>query len=81
MAEGKTPPSHDKQMVRDWGKSVGVDKSLNPENEGDLAFAHSITLPPDISQKTSTIYLQTLHKLIGVSLAEFQHDRAGMNAG
>jgi phosphoribosylaminoimidazole-succinocarboxamide synthase len=51
-AEGKSPPSFDKQFVRDWLESVGWNKQ-----------PPAPAIPAEVAQKTADKYLEALTKL------------------
>jgi phosphoribosylaminoimidazole-succinocarboxamide synthase len=53
---GKTPPSFDKQYVRDWATSQGWDK-LPPAPE----------LPPDVVEQTRAKYVEAYERITGES--------------
>jgi phosphoribosylaminoimidazole-succinocarboxamide synthase len=57
-AEGKSPPSFDKQFVRDWLESVGWNKQ-----------PPAPAIPADVAQKTADKYREALTKLTGVGRA------------
>lgn len=59
-AEGSSPPSFDKQFVRDWLENCGWNKQLPAP-----------VLPQDIAQKTSEKYHEAFEKLTGQTLAQF----------
>lgn len=54
---GKSPPSFDKQFIRDYLESVGWDKNSPPP-----------PLPPDIVEKTREKYIEAFERLTGRSL-------------
>ena len=54
---GKTPPSFDKQYVRDWLESSGWDK-VTP----------APTLPDEVAARTSAKYMEAFERLTGQSL-------------
>ncbi len=89
--KGKDPTSHDKQVVRDWGKTiktpfknkddqpiVGIDK-LKPENPEHLVFVDSLEAPVEIIQKTSAIYLRFFSDQVGISLDDYQPGNVILN--
>ncbi len=56
-AEGSSPPSFDKQFVRDWLETQDWDKTPPPPD-----------LPPEVVQKTGAKYREALLRLTGKSL-------------
>src|SRR5262249_7736675 len=51
---GKSPPSFDKQFVRDWLESTGWDKNSPPPH-----------LPADVVERTRAKYLEAYERLTG----------------
>jgi phosphoribosylaminoimidazole-succinocarboxamide synthase len=79
VKQRKSPPSRDKQVVRNWGKTVdtpwgmGLDNdNIDPQNPEHCAFVHSLTVPEHILTDTTQIYLDIFQQLVGVSLETFQ---------
>jgi phosphoribosylaminoimidazole-succinocarboxamide synthase len=58
-ASGKSPPSYDKQFVRDWLEQVRIDGQ--PWNKKPPAPA----LPRDVAEKTAAKYREALERLTG----------------
>jgi phosphoribosylaminoimidazole-succinocarboxamide synthase len=56
---GGSPPSYDKQFVRDWLESVGYDKQSPPP-----------PLPPEVVARTREKYLEGLERLTGRTLEQ-----------
>ncbi|MGL4465488.1 MAG: phosphoribosylaminoimidazolesuccinocarboxamide synthase [Planctomycetia bacterium] len=54
-APGASPPSFDKQYVRDWLESIGFDKQSEPP-----------PLPPDVAWNTRAKYVEAYERLTGV---------------
>jgi len=83
IEKGKTPTSHDKQYVRDYGKGIKTPFSdgkgaaivgignLDPANPEHQQFVGSLTLPPEVSERTTGIYLGIHDKLTGRHLPAF----------
>ena len=57
---GSTPPSFDKQPLRDWLEGTGWDKSPPPP-----------TLPPDVVAATRDRYVQAYERLTGLRFADW----------
>jgi phosphoribosylaminoimidazole-succinocarboxamide synthase len=55
---GRSPPSFDKQFVRDWLETTGWDKNSSPP-----------TLPPDVVEKTRAKYVDAYTRLTGREFA------------
>jgi phosphoribosylaminoimidazole-succinocarboxamide synthase len=51
---GSSPPSFDKQFVRDWLETTGWDKNSPPPS-----------LPPDVVARTREKYLEAYERLSG----------------
>jgi len=62
----KTPPSFDKQPVRDWGAKVRIKKDP------------SIIPPGDVLIATTKRYLNATEMICGVPLSDFQQDLMGV---
>jgi phosphoribosylaminoimidazole-succinocarboxamide synthase len=58
---GRSPPSFDKQFVRDWLEQSGWDKNSPPP-----------ALPDEVVAKTRAKYLEAHERLTGRALAEAQ---------
>jgi phosphoribosylaminoimidazole-succinocarboxamide synthase len=56
---GATPPSFDKQFVRDWLEKTGWDKNSPPPE-----------LPPNVVEKTREKYLEALERVTGRGLGD-----------
>jgi phosphoribosylaminoimidazole-succinocarboxamide synthase len=59
-APGRTPPSYDKQPVRDWLEATGWDKTPPPPN-----------LPADVVEATSTRYTSAYEMITGRRLSDW----------
>jgi hypothetical protein len=66
----KAPASNDKEIVRSWGKTKGIDK-LDPENPADLAFVHSLAVPDDVIWSTTTAYRYLFWRLTGMTIEQY----------
>jgi phosphoribosylaminoimidazole-succinocarboxamide synthase len=78
VAKGKFPPSLDKQYVREWGKTVGIDKR-DPENPADVEYVHSQVVPEDVVRMTTNIYRYIFWRLTGRTLEKFQREAMGID--
>ncbi|OGY31453.1 MAG: hypothetical protein A3C02_01815 [Candidatus Andersenbacteria bacterium RIFCSPHIGHO2_02_FULL_45_11] len=68
---GTSPPSYDKQHLRNWGKGFGIPK-LDPCNSDDQDYVRKLFVPPLVLQETSDKYHAIFQRLVGMALAEFQ---------
>jgi phosphoribosylaminoimidazole-succinocarboxamide synthase len=59
---GSTPPSYDKQPVRDWAESTGWDKESDPP-----------TVPAEVISATRERYVQAYERISGRSFADWWH--------
>jgi len=80
----KPPPAYDKELVRAWGLTVetpfgvtGLNK-LDPANIEHVEFAHSLSVPNEIIEKTTERSLRFFGKLTGMSLDKFQRNEMGV---
>jgi len=76
--KGKLPPSFDKQFVREWGKSVGIDKLKDPDDPDQLAQVHSQAVPQEVLDMTTRIYRYIFWRLVGMKLEAFQKEKMGI---
>src|SRR3989344_7293252 len=72
--EERSPVSFDKQFVREWGKTVNVDK-LNPLYEEHVEYVHSLTVPSEILARTRQLYRYIFYLLTGMRLEAFQREK------
>jgi len=73
LREGRVPTPYDKQMVREFGKNLGIHKK-DPANPDDVAWVNAQVIDPDILGATAETYRRIFRRLTGQSLEEFQHD-------
>ena len=76
---GELPPSFDKQYVREWGKTVGIDKLTDPDDPNQIATVHGLTVPQDVLDMTTKIYRYIFWRLVGQKLEHFQKDVMGID--
>lgn len=86
-AKQKSPPPHDKELVRNWGKNIehpfpeldpGLG-SLDPENLNHLSFVNQLTVPQNILGQTTNTYHNIFQRLTNQSLDNFTHDVMQVN--
>jgi len=69
IKEKRDPVFYDKEIVRQWGKTVktpfGVTgiNNLDPENEEHVAFVHDLEVPEKVINETSERYLNIYYRL------------------
>ncbi|MHB8831141.1 MAG: phosphoribosylaminoimidazolesuccinocarboxamide synthase [Patescibacteria group bacterium] len=66
-----SPTSHDKQFVREWGKTRGIDKR-DPCTLENLGYVHGLEVPAKVIQRTTQIYRYIFWRLTGEKLEKFQ---------
>lgn len=66
----KAPQSNDKEIVRAWGKTMGIDK-LDPENPDDVAHVHSLKVPEDVVWNTAAAYRYVFWRLTSMTIERF----------
>lgn len=76
--KGKLPSPFDKQLVRNFGITLGVNQR-NPENPDDLAYVHSLVVPEDLIKRTTAIYRYIFWRLTGMMLEQYQKLCMGIN--
>lgn len=90
VKQRKSPPSHDKEVVRAWGKTVetpfldgdgekivGIG-SLDPEDPEHIAFVHSLEVPEVLLETTTDRYREIFRLLTGSNLEEFHQSKMGV---
>ena len=75
----QSTPSLDKQFVRDWGKSVGIDNKLSPENPADVELVDSKEVPKSVLDTTTRIYRYIFWRLTGMQIEEYQRTKMGID--
>lgn len=78
-AQGKLPPSFDKQFVREWGKTAFIEKDENgrkrePENPEDLEFVSNQVVPEEVVKRTIRLYRYIFWRLTGMKIEAYQRD-------
>ncbi|MFA5052463.1 MAG: phosphoribosylaminoimidazolesuccinocarboxamide synthase [Parcubacteria group bacterium] len=64
------PQSMDKQVVRNWGKTVGIDKR-DPQNPEDVNYVHRIVVPKDVIWNTTAAYRYIFWRLTDMKIEEY----------
>ena len=72
-----SPPSLDKQYVRNEGKRLGVDKR-DPLVAGDDEWVHRLEFSPEVVEMTTRIYRYGFWRLAGKKLEAFQRADMGI---
>jgi phosphoribosylaminoimidazole-succinocarboxamide synthase len=73
VEQGQTPPSHDKQLVRDYLEGAGFKKMSQQERD-------EFQLPDPVRRQTTETYLDTFARIVGKPLGEFQREDMGVIA-
>ncbi len=76
----KLPPTFDKQFVRAWGISQGIN-NLKPENPEHVETVHGIKVPSDVILRTTKIYEYIFWRITSVQLDAYQRDVMGVKSG
>lgn len=69
----KSPASFDKQYVREWGITIGINKR-DPLVAEDVAWVHAQEVPEDIINETAEIYQHIFFRLTGRDLRAYQKE-------
>ncbi len=69
----RAPTAYDKQMVREWGKLMGVDK-LDPMKPCDVDAVHELVVPQDLLNSTTQTYQHIFWLLTGKTLEQYWAD-------
>lgn len=73
METRKAPPPFDKQKVRAWGITLGINK-LDPTHVADLATVHGMSVPEDLIAQTGDTYRYIFWRLTGKTLESYTRD-------
>ncbi len=65
------PPAFDKEFVRAWAKTRGIDK-LDPQDPAHLSVVHGLNIPSDIIWRTNRLYRYIFFLLTTMRLETFQ---------
>ncbi|MEK7073136.1 MAG: phosphoribosylaminoimidazolesuccinocarboxamide synthase [Patescibacteria group bacterium] len=76
-AKRESPTSYDKQYVRGWGKTRGIDK-MKPESDYDVGWVHGQVVPQQVLKQTMYIYRYIFWRLTGRKLETFQNAVMGI---
>jgi len=83
MAEGRDPKFYDKEVVREWGRTVktpfkkngkqiiGIN-NLDPGVKEHSDFVHSLSSPMEVKEETQKRYLKIFERITGVDLKTYQ---------
>jgi len=83
MEDNIEPAFLDKQVVREWGLTVGTPfekegrkiiglKNLDPENKKHIKWVHKLPVPDEIIEETMNRYLTIFERLTGEKLDHYQ---------
>ncbi len=78
IALGSEPPSFDKEEVRKWGRTKGINQ-LDPEKPEDLMKVENIPVPDDIIEQTTRRYRTLTEDLMGMPLEVYQQQSMGLH--
>lgn len=70
----KAPPPFDKQLVRAWGISMGIN-DLDPKNPEHVKRVHGMEVPKDLIEATAATYREIFRRLTDMTLEEYQRER------
>lgn len=68
--EQKVPSAFDKQFVREWGKTHGIDK-LDPSKKEDAEYVRGLVVSQDILDQTEKLYRHIFWRLTGLKLEHY----------
>ncbi|MFZ2907585.1 MAG: phosphoribosylaminoimidazolesuccinocarboxamide synthase [Minisyncoccia bacterium] len=71
--EKRSPTSFDKQVVRDWGIRLGINKR-DPRNAEDHAWVRAQIVPVELIRETAARYHIIFERLTGYTLKAFQEE-------
>jgi len=64
------PPPFDKQLVREWGKAMGIHK-LDPSKTDDVAKVHAMQVPRHLITATTNTYRYIFWRLTGRTVEDY----------
>lgn len=73
----KAPPPFDKQLVREWGIELGINK-LEAEKPEDIAHVQSLDVPQKLIGATAQTFRYILWRKFGMKLETYQRDVLGI---
>jgi phosphoribosylaminoimidazole-succinocarboxamide synthase len=73
----KAPPAHDKQIVREWGITAGVNK-LDPLSPDDIKRVHALSVPEEVIMATTRTYRDIFKKITGHTPESYLHVELGV---
>jgi len=80
-AEGrKAPPPYDKQLVRNWGIEMGINK-LDPTKPEDLAKVQAMEVPAHLITATTQTYRYIFWRLTGHTIENYLGGHLGVKLG
>jgi phosphoribosylaminoimidazole-succinocarboxamide synthase len=74
----KAPQANDKQIVRQWGKTVGINKR-DPKDPDDVTYVHSLTVPEDVIRATTAAYRYIFYRFTGMTIENYLSDIMGVD--
>ena len=69
----KAPSSLDKQLVREWGKSMGIHQ-FDPKKPADVEAVHAMVVPDEIIRQTAQTYRYIFWRLTGMTIEQYLRD-------
>lgn len=78
---GGVPASLDKQLVRNWGKTVSIhdSKQYDPKKPEDEDRVHQIEVPEDVLLQTTNVYRYIFWALVGTKIEMYQASALGID--
>jgi len=73
IEDRRSPQSLDKQYIRNWAKTQGVDRR-DPKILEDVTFVHALTPPLEVVNHTYQIYRYIFWRITSKKLERFQHE-------
>ncbi len=75
---GKTPPPFDKQVIRNWGLSLGINKR-KPESAEDVAWVHQQVVPEELIRIGEQTYRYIFWRITGQTLEHYANTNLGIH--
>lgn len=80
LEERKAPPPYDKQLVREWGIEMGINK-LDPEKPEDIIKAQSWDVPTELIAATTQTYRYIFERLTKMKVDTYLQQVLGVAIG
>ncbi|MEK7570429.1 MAG: phosphoribosylaminoimidazolesuccinocarboxamide synthase [Patescibacteria group bacterium] len=74
---GKTPPPFDKQVIRNWGLTLGINQR-KPEVAEDVGWVHEQEVPSDLVNIATATYYDIFKRITGQTPEQYAQQHLGV---